>query len=116
MDIVTSDNIIKAFSFTIEDFDYLISSIEAFDLKSADSQKLYTLNFANRLNRSIKTNKKLNLSSGGDKFKKNRGGNVFFEFDIIIYKHINIIPKIKWSIFIFFYKVFGERIYKKLIQ
>lgn len=107
---------IKSYIITFEEKDYIVSSIGAYDQNDTDSFNLYTLNFSNRFVEAMQKNKKLNLSSSADVFKKNRGGKPRWEYDLISVEHLNFFAKTRWFVFVFIYKRFGESFYKGIIN
>lgn len=108
----------KVVSFTVFflDGEYVSSSVAAVEMGSEDYNHLYSLNFASRLQVAMALNKKLNLSSGGDTFKKKRGGQPRYEYDIIHFSHLKGTGKLRWKIFFGVYHALSNRIYNSIIM
>ncbi|QPH38260.1 hypothetical protein [Pedobacter endophyticus] len=95
-----SDQEVVAFTVTFLDNGSIISSLGACKQNTADYFHLYTLNFAIRVLDAKTQHKNLNYSSGGDEFKKNRGGIARAEYDLIYFDHLSLIKKSIWRFFI----------------
>jgi len=89
-----------SFTVTFLDNNSSISSLGACKKDSKEYFHLYTLNFAIRLIDAIGKVKYINMSSGGDEFKKNRGGIAKAEYDLIYFDHLPLFKRAVWQVFI----------------
>jgi len=94
------NNEVVAFTVTFFGGDSIVSSLGACKVDTADYFHLYTLNFAIRVLDARAENKNLNYSSGGDEFKKNRGGLAISEYDMVYFDHLKLIKRSVWKAFI----------------
>jgi len=94
------DHEIVAFTVTFFGGESMVSSLGACKVDAPDYFHLYTLNFAIRVLDAKAENKNLNYSSGGDEFKKNRGGIATSEYDLIYFDHLKFIQRSVWKGFI----------------
>lgn len=94
------NNEIVAFTVTFFGGESIVSSLGACKVDAPDYFHLYTLNFAIRVLDAKAENKNLNYSSGGDEFKKNRGGVAISEYDLIYFDHLKLIKRSVWKAFI----------------
>ncbi|WP_406824839.1 hypothetical protein [Pedobacter sp. KACC 23697] len=108
--------LIQSFIVTLSDPDIIVSSIGAYNQGAVDSFNLYVLNFANRVVDANLRDKKINLSSGGDYFKRKRGGIPNVEYDIVYFKHLKGFTSLRWKVFSWLFKNVAERIYKNALN